>query len=205
MIKVVIVDDQKIIREGLKLILSLDDDIEVVGEASDGLEGVSFCRDNDVDVVLMDIRMPNVNGVEGTKLIKDLEKDIKVLILTTFNEDEYILKSIKNGAKGYLLKDAEPDEIINGVKQANKGNMLIHPEIAVKMANLLSENKSEINLKELTKREEEVTKLIGEGLNNKEIGEKLYLSEGTVKNYVTKILDKLNAKNRTELAIKLKK
>ncbi|MGL5415706.1 MAG: response regulator [Clostridium sp.] len=204
MIKVVIIDDQKIIREGLKLIISLDDEIEVVGEAGDGLEGVSFCRDNNVDVVLMDIRMPNVDGVEGTKFIKKLEKDIKVLILTTFNEDEYILKSIKNGAKGYLLKDAEPEEIINGIKQVNKGNMLIHPEIAVKIANLLSENKSEIDLKELTKREEEVAKLIGEGLNNKEIGEKLYLSEGTVKNYVTKILDKLDVKNRTELAIKLK-
>ncbi|MGL5648406.1 MAG: response regulator [Clostridium sp.] len=204
MIKVVIVDDQKIIREGLKLILSLDDEIEIVGEGNDGLEGVSFCRDNDVDVVLMDIRMPNVNGVEGTKLIRELEKDINVLILTTFNEDEYILKSIKNGAKGYLLKDADPEEIINGVKQVSKGNMLIHSEIAMKMASLLSENKNEVDLRELTKREEDVAKLIGEGLNNKEIGEKLYLSEGTVKNYVTKILDKLDVKNRTELAIKLK-
>lgn len=205
MIKVAIIDDQKIIREGLKLILSLDEEIEIVGEGENGLEGVALCRDNDIDVVLMDIRMPNVNGVEGTKLICELKKGIKVLILTTFNEDEYILSSIKNGARGYLLKDADPDEIINGIKQVYKGNMLIHPEIALKIAGLLTSEKEEVNLEELTNREKEVAKLIADGLNNKEIGEKLYLSEGTVKNYVTKILDKLGMKNRTEIALKIKR
>ena len=204
MIKVIVVDDQKIIREGLKMILSLDDEIEVLGEGENGLDAISLCRDLNPDVVLIDIRMPIMDGVLATEKIKELNKDIKILILTTFNEDEYIFQSIKNGANGYLLKDADPDEIINGIKTVFKGNMLIHSEVAMKIAWVLNK-KEEVNLDILTKREKEIANLITEGLNNKEIGEKLYLSEGTVKNYVTKILDKLEVKNRTELAIKLKR
>lgn len=204
MIKVIVVDDQKIIREGLKMILSLDDEIEVLGEGENGLDAISLCRDLNPDVVLIDIRMPIMDGVLAIEKIKELNKDIKILILTTFNEDEYIFQSIKNGANGYLLKDADPDEIINGIKTVFKGNMLIHSEVAMKIAGVLNK-KEEVNLDILTKREKEIANLITEGLNNKEIGEKLYLSEGTVKNYVTKILDKLEVKNRTELAIKLKR
>lgn len=204
MIKVIVVDDQKIIREGLKMILSLDDEIEVLGEGENGLDAISLCRYLNPDVVLIDIRMPIMDGVLATEKIKELNKDIKILILTTFNEDEYIFQSIKNGANGYLLKDADPDEIINGIKTVFKGNMLIHSEVAMKISGVLNK-KEEVNLDILTKREKEIANLITEGLNNKEIGEKLYLSEGTVKNYVTKILDKLEVKNRTELAIKLKR
>lgn len=109
MIKVIVVDDQKIIREGLKMILSLDDEIEVLGEGENGLDAISLCRDLNPDVVLIDIRMPIMDGVLATEKIKELNKGIKILILTTFNEDEYIFKSIKNGANGYLLKDADPD------------------------------------------------------------------------------------------------
>ncbi|MGL5066370.1 MAG: response regulator [Sarcina sp.] len=207
MINLLIIDDQKIIREGLKMILSLDNEINILAEGENGVEAISLCKEHTPDVLLMDIRMPLKNGVDATLEIKDLFPNIKIIILTTFNDNDYIFDSLKNGASGYLLKDADPDEIISAVKSVYKGNMLIHPEIALKLSAVLNSKaqtkpkKQELNLSSLTEREKDVALLVAQGLSNKEICGKLFLSEGTVKNYVSKILDKLNLENRTELAI----
>lgn len=213
MINVILIDDQQIIREGLKMLLSLDDDINIVAEGTDGSEALELIEKYNPDVLLMDIRMPIMNGVEATKLVKEKYPDIKILILTTFNDNDYIFDSLKNGANGYLLKDADSDEIIDAIKNVYKGNLLIHANIANKLTQVLNNNNNnEISPKEvsidlniLTPREKEVANLVAKGFNNKEICSTLFLSEGTVKNYVTRILDKLELKSRTELAILISK
>lgn len=213
MINVILIDDQQIIREGLKMLLSLDDDINIVAEGTDGSEALELIEKYNPDVLLMDIRMPIMNGVEATKLVKEKYPDIKILILTTFNDNDYIFDSLKNGANGYLLKDADSDEIIDAIKNVYKGNLLIHANIANKLTQVLNNNNNnEISQKEvsidlniLTPREKEVANLVAKGFNNKEICSTLFLSEGTVKNYVTRILDKLELKSRTELAILISK
>lgn len=213
MINVILIDDQQIIREGLKMLLSLDDDINIVAEGTDGSEALELIEKYNPDVLLMDIKMPIMNGVEATKLVKEKYPDIKILILTTFNDNDYIFDSLKNGANGYLLKDADSDEIIYAIKNVYKGNLLIHANIANKLTQVLNNNNNnEISPKEvsidlniLTPREKEVANLVAKGFNNKEICSTLFLSEGTVKNYVTRILDKLELKSRTELAILISK
>jgi DNA-binding NarL/FixJ family response regulator len=209
LINLLIIDDQKIIREGLKMILSLDDELNILDEGENGVVAISLCKKYTPDVLLMDIRMPLKNGVEATLEIKNEFPNIKILILTTFNDNDYIFDSLKNGASGYLLKDADPDDIISAIKSVHKGNILIHPAIALKLSAVLN-SKSEVpiqkdifDLSQLTDREKEVAILVAQGLANKEISSKLFLSEGTVKNYVSKVLDKLNLENRTELAILL--
>ena len=209
MINVILIDDQQIIREGLKMLLSLDDDINIVAEGTDGSEALELIEKYNPDVLLMDIRMPLMNGVEATKLVKEKYPDTKILILTTFNDNDYIFDSLKNGANGYLLKDAGSDEIIDAIKNVYKGNLLIHANIASKLTQVLNNNNNnEVSKKEisidlniLTPREKEVANLEAKGFNNKENCSTLFLSEGTVKNYVTRILDKLELKSRTELAI----
>lgn len=208
MIKVVIVDDQDILKEGLKMILGKEKDIEICGLASDGQEAYSICKWNMPDVVLMDIKMPNVNGVEATKNIKRDFPDIKVIVLTTFNDDEYIYDALKFGASGYLLKDATPDEIAQAIRTVYSGGALIQPDVAAKVVDRFSQmaqNNSIRNIDKrieiLTEREIDVLRLVGEGKNNKEISTELYLSEGTVKNHITNILNKLELRDRTQLAI----
>ena len=213
MINVILIDDQQIIREGLKMLLSLYDDINIVAEGTDGSEALELIEKYNPDVLLMDIRMPIMNGVEATKLVKEKYPDIKILILTTFNDNDYIFDSLKNGANGYLLKDAGSDEIIDAIKNVYKGNLLIHANIANKLTQVLNNNNNNdvsqkevsIDLNILTPREKEVANLVAKGFNNKEICSTLFLSEGTVKNYVTRILDKLELKSRTELAILISK
>lgn len=213
MINVILVDDQKIVREGIKMILSLDDEIKVVNEAENGKELVEFLKTNEYpDVILMDVRMPIMDGVQATKIVKDNFKNIKVIILTTFNEDEYIFDGIKNGADGYILKDAGSEEIIKAIKTAYSGNILLNPEVATKIvraytaisngkqnSSLLHEEKKKLDI--LTKRELEVAKLVAQGKSNKEICLELFITEGTVKNYLTKIFEKLELASRTELAL----
>lgn len=213
MINVILIDDQQIIREGLKMLLSLDDDINIVAEGTDGSEALELIEKYNPDVLLMDIRMPIMNGVEATKLVKENYPNIKILILTTFNDNDYIFDSLKNGANGYLLKDADSDEIIDAIKNVYKGNLLIHANIANKLTQVLNNNNNNdvsqkevsIDLNILTPREKEVANLVAKGFNNKEICSTLFLSEGTIKNYVTRILDKLELKSRTELAILISK
>lgn len=206
MINIIIVDDQDLIIQGLSMILSNVESINVIDSATNGLEAVKLCKEKKVDVVLMDIRMPVMNGVEATQKIKAVDNNIKVIILTTFNDDEYIFSSLKNGASGYLLKDATPDEIIDAIEKVNNGGTLINPHIATKVVEKLAHvsekdmsQDKRVNL--LTNREKDICHLLAEGKNNKEISNQLYISEGTVKNNITRILDKLELRDRTQLAL----
>lgn len=213
MINVILVDDQEIVREGIKMILSLDQEIKIIKEAENGKELLELLEEIELpDVILMDIRMPIMDGVKATKLIKEKYKNIKVIILTTFNEDEYIFQGIKNGADGYILKDAGSEYIIKAIKTAHNGNILLDPEVAskiVKAYNSIAADKhtpTQINennkrLELLTQREIEVAKLVAQGKSNKDICHILFLTEGTIKNYLTKIFEKLELASRTELAL----
>jgi len=210
MIKVLIVDDQSLIREGLTMMLSLYSHISVVGEAINGREAIEILKEKEVDLILMDIRMPIMDGVEATRVIKELYPQVKVLILTTFNEDEYIIQGLKNGADGYLLKDISSEELVKAIQTVYEGNMLLQPDVARKMIKSVEESTSRKKsiesdaFNELTKREREIALLVSEGKSNKEIAEILFITEGTVKNHITKILDKLDLRDRTQLALIIK-
>lgn len=214
MINIIIADDQKLVREGIKMLLSLYTEVKIIGEATNGIELLNLMKNKLPDVVLMDVRMPLMNGIECTKIIKNSYKTVKIIILTSFNNDEYIFDSINSGADGYLLKDAGSDYIFNAIKSVYNGEMFLDPKVTLKVVNALKSIKSststalqdilnDFNL--LTPREKEVATLVAEGKNNKEICKILFLTEGTVKNYVTKILDKLNLNSRTELAVLVNK
>jgi DNA-binding NarL/FixJ family response regulator len=208
MIKVLLVDDQDILVEGLKMILGKEEDIQICGTANNGRKAYEACKWNRPDVVLMDIKMPEVTGVEATRMIKKDFPEVKVIVLTTFNDDEYIYEALKNGASGYLLKDASPAEIAGAIRAVYNGGALIQSEIAVKVLDQFSEL-AKGNLKWLpdpkvellTDREIDICRLVAEGKNNREIAQELYLSEGTVKNHITKVLIKLELRDRTQLAV----
>lgn len=208
-IRLILTDDDSFIRESLKVLLGLDPGIIVTGTASNGREALELLESGTAaDVVLMDIRMPDCNGVEGTRIIKSRFPDMRVLMLTTFDDDEYIIQALQNGASGYLLKNVPPDRIIQGIKIVHNGDMLIHPDIARKLAGLLrpaaapqTHSHQPLDAYGLTRMELAVAEAISEGLSNKEIAAKLFLSEGTVKNYVTEILGKLSLRDRTQIAI----
>ncbi|MDD4686415.1 MAG: response regulator transcription factor [Clostridia bacterium] len=208
MIKLLLADDQDILTEGLKLILGAEEDIEIVGTANNGKKAYELCRIRKPDVVLMDIQMPEVNGVEATAMIKKEFPHIKIIVLTTFNDDKYIYDALKNGASGYLLKDTSPAEILKAVRTVYSGGALIQSEVAVKVIDKFSQLAKETvdkyidpKAELLTDREIEICRLIAEGKNNKEIADELFLSQGTVKNHITKILIKLDLRDRTQLAI----
>lgn len=200
--KVLIVDDDALIREGLKILLELEADFQVVGTASNGQEALEMCRREKPDLVLMDIRMPVMDGVLGTKLIKSQFKDIKVVILTTFKDDEYIKEALKSGAEGYILKNQPADSIIESLRAVNKGNIVLEREVANALSSMLKEGKKVAPERlDISQRELGILKLVGEGLSNREIAESLNLSEGTTRNYVTGLLEKLGFRDRTQLAI----
>lgn len=181
-IRIAIIDDEKLIREGLEIILSTYEDIEVVALGENGYEALEICKNQDIDLVLIDIRMPKCDGVEGTKIIKKEFPYIKVLILTTFQDTDYIKDALSNGACGYLLKDSSYDLIYQAIKTSLGGNIVIHPDVAKDMLNNTSEDidlEAIIDKYSLDKREIEIIRLIADGLTNKEIGEDLFLSEGT--------------------------
>ncbi|BBE31567.1 DNA-binding response regulator [Tepiditoga spiralis] len=214
MIKVMIVDDQTLVREGISMLLSLCHDIELVAEASNGEEALNLIEEKKPDVILMDIKMPIMNGVKATKIIKVKYPNIKILILTTFKDDEFIFEALKNGADGYILKDVKSDKIIESIKTVYSGNLLLHSEIANKVIKELGnkskntkENKLEINgpYESLTSREVEIAQLISIGKSNKEISQLLFITEGTVKNHITRILSKLQIRDRTQLALYVQK
>jgi DNA-binding NarL/FixJ family response regulator len=197
-VKIILVDDDKLITESLKIILSQDENIEIIATGQNGKQAIMLCRENQVDVALLDVRMPELNGVEATKTITE-ETDTSVLILTTFDEDEFIKEGFKNGAKGYLLKNNPPDMIRSAIFAVAKGNTVVENQVISRM-NISSSDKSK-RLEGLTPREKDIVEKISEGLTNKEIAAELFLSEGTVKNNVTSILDKLDLKHRTQIAI----
>lgn len=200
--KILIVDDDALIRDSLNIILSLEEDFQVVGTASNGAEALQLCNSLQPDIVLMDIRMPIMDGVLGTKNIKASFKDIKVVILTTFKDEEYIKEAIKNGAEGYILKNQPADAIVESLKTVSKGNIVLEKNVADALSTMLKEDKPKKNTNlDISEREMEILKLIGDGLSNKEISDKLYLTDGTIRNYVTKLLEKLHLRDRTQLAI----
>ncbi len=193
-----IVDDQKIFREGLKMMLELHDDITVVGLCENGDEAVKMSKVYAPEVILMDIQMPVINGVEAVKLIPD----IPVIMLTTFHNETYITDAIRAGALGYLLKDTEIEIIADAIRTVHNGGALLDGKAMKVILSQFTKLPNETyDLDLLTDREEEVCLLVAEGLNNKEISEKLFLGEGTVKNHITKALQKLELRDRTQLAI----
>lgn len=210
MIKLAIVDDDVLIRESLKIIIGIDKEIDVVATLENGKECIDYLVENDVDVVLLDMRMPIMSGEEVLEEISKRNIDVKVLILTTFDEEKLISSAIKHKTSGYLLKSSKPEKIISGIKSVNMGNGVFESEIISKL--VVSSNKESIkeygnslNKYELTQREKDVVKLIAQGLSNKEIANEIYLSEGTIKNHITSILSKMNLKHRTQIAIEFLK
>lgn len=212
MIKVLVVDDQEIISQGLSMVLSMNDDIDIVSTAKDGREAVFLTKKYMPDVILMDIKMPLLNGVEAIKLIKRDYKSVKIIILTTFNDDEYIYDGVRSGASGYLLKDTPPGDIVSAIRTVYGGGSIIQPSITTKLLKKFSEMTANAGdetcdsshnklTSSLTKRERDIVKLVAHGKNNNEISEVLFISEGTVKNNLTRVLNKLNLRDRTQLAI----
>lgn len=202
MIRILIVEDQSIVRQGLKMIVEQDLEMKVVGEAENGLEAIQFLETHNVDVILMDIRMPVMNGIEATQKIKERWPIMKILILTTFNEEEYALQALKEGVNGFLLKTSDGPKLISAIRSCLDGGMTIHEQVAAKvMPRLLEKSREEKIELDLTPRELEIVKRVGRGQTNKEIASELYLSIGTVKNHLTQILHKLDLRDRTQLAI----
>lgn len=203
--RVLLVEDQEIVRQGLKVILEQDEKITVTHEAANGAEALELVNENPFDLIMMDVRMPKMNGIEATRIIRKKFPKIKVLILTTFNDDEYAFQALKEGASAFLLKTANPNKLIEAVHSAMKGGLTLHDEVAAKvMPRLLQKDKiaeKPLPSIELTDRETLITKLVGEGKTNKEIASELYLSVGTVKNHITNILQKIGLRDRTQLAI----
>jgi DNA-binding NarL/FixJ family response regulator len=207
MITILIVDDQNLIRQGLKALLELESDMKIVGEAENGQIAINLVRELQPNVILMDIRMPIMDGVAATKEINNQFPHCKILILTTFDDDEYVKAALQNGAMGYLLKDTPSEELAVAIRAVNKGYSQLGPGIVKKLITQFPANSLQnltsvpANLAELTPREKEVLRLIAIGNNNREIAQKLYISEGTVKNHITNILNRLNLRDRTQAAI----
>lgn len=204
-IKVMLVDDEQLIRSGLKIMLETYPDIEVIHQAGNGREAYECCQIEVPDVVLMDIRMPISTGIEGTKLIKEAYPEVKIVMVTTFQDTEYIVEAMQYGASGYLLKDSSYEAIYDGIKVALSGKVVMDATVSEKLvmqpkASTTIE-KTDISSLGLTEREIELIRLISQGLNNKEISEALFLSEGTVKNNISTILSKLALRDRTQLVI----
>lgn len=201
-VEVVIVDDHVMVREGIKQLLEMDGDIRVIGEASDGEEGLKVVEATDPDVLLLDVNMPKMNGLEVLQKIKESGIKRKVLILTIHNEVEYLLKAIEIGVDGYVLKDSELSVLRRAIFAVNEGNTYIQSSLAPLLKQRLEEpDVMENNEEGLTKREMEVLKLIAEGLYNKEIADRLTISEKTVKNHVSNIFRKIDVSDRTQAAV----
>ena len=207
-IKVLIADDQRLMREGLATLLALAGDIEIVGQASDGAAAIELTKQLKPDVILMDIQMPNVDGVTATRTIRSIQPDTQVIILTTFDDDEYLMSGLRAGACGYLLKDMPSEQLANAIRSAAKGESPIEPAMARKLVNLVAQTASVQPAppvaSELSEREIEVLRLIAGGFSNKEIAEQLVIAEGTAKNHVSNILSKLEARDRAQAVAKAK-
>lgn len=202
MIRVLLVDDHTILRDGLRNILELESDIQVVGEAVSGGEVINKIEECTPDVVLMDINLPEMNGVELTEKVKKYYPDAKVLILTMYSHDEYFLTALRAGADGYLLKDSPSDMVVEAIRTVARGESILNPSMTKR---LLTFHQQQHQFKtvenELTEREREVLICLVQGLNNKDIAERLYISDKTVKIHVSKIFKKLNVKSRSQAVI----
>lgn len=204
-----IADDQELIRQSLEIVLSTHEDINVISTANDGFEVLDNIKQERPDVILMDIRMPKMDGVYCTKMVKEQYPQIKIIILTTFDDDEFVFSALKYGASGYLLKGVSMDELYEAIHTVICGGAMINPDIATKVFKIFSQmaqsnyaiQVEEDLVKDISKSEMRVIQQVGFGLSNKEIAQKLYLSEGTVRNYLSTILSKLDLRDRTQLAI----
>nr|WP_052465895.1 response regulator transcription factor [Mobilicoccus massiliensis] len=204
--RVVVVDDHVLYRRGLEVVLGTEDDLEIVGEAANGVDAVEQVREVRPDVVLMDVRMPGGDGIEACRAIRDLGYGTRVVMITTSEDEKDLVAAIRAGARGYLLKDAPPETIIDGIRAVREGQSLLSPELASTLleefsAMVSSEERREDPTTALTERERQVLGVLGEGLTNREIGGRLFISENTVKNHVHNILDKLGLHSRTEAAL----
>lgn len=198
-IKVMIVDDHKLVREGLKAVFDQGDEVEVTGEASSGEEAIEIVDKVKPDVILMDISMPGMNGIQATKAIRDSHPDAKIVILTMLDQEGYVYEAIKAGATGYMLKSTSSDELVNAIQTVYDGKALLHPEATAQLLKefvSLAENKARDY--GISNREMEVLQLLSEGKTNKEIAKALWISEQTVKTHVAHIFDKLGTSDRTE-------
>ncbi|MBU9720084.1 MULTISPECIES: response regulator [Bacillaceae] len=204
MIRILLAEDQGMVRHGLKMMVETDEVMKVIGEASNGKEAISLCEKHHFDVIILDIRMPEMDGLEAARIIHSRWPDRKVLILTTFNDDEYALEALKSGASGYMLKDAEPQELIKAIRSCLAGGLSLQDQVAAKVMPRLIKQQQQVSEEadpSLTPRELDIIRKIGEGRSNKEIAEELALSVGTVKNHISIILDKLELRDRTQIAI----
>ncbi len=201
-IRILIVDDHDIVREGQRALIETEQGMELVGEAKNGIEAVELAEKLQPDVILMDLHMPKKDGVEAITEIKGENPDSRILVLTSFNEDEKVYAAIKAGAMGYLLKDSSPQKILKSIRKVYQGETSIGPRIAQKLMREIQRTSDSPPTEEpLTIREVEVIKLIAEGLSNQEIAERLVISERTVRTHVTNILGKLHLANRTQAAL----
>ncbi len=196
-----LVDDHAILRDGLKNLLELEEDIEVVGEAESGEEAIANIKGCKPDVILMDINMPRMNGVMVTGILKKLYPNLRILVLTMHSHEEYFLAAIREGADGYLLKDAPFDQVIEAVRTVAKGESVIHPSMTKKLFNFHQQKMQREEDNSLTEREKEVLHCLVEGLSNKKIADRLFISDKTVKIHVSKIFKKLNVKSRSQVVI----
>lgn len=204
-IKVMLVDDHSLVREGLRLIIESQSDIRIIMDAKDGEEAIKKAKSSKPDIILMDINMPVLNGLEALRIMNDLGIRSKVIILTAYKNKEYILEATKMGAKGYLFKDSESAHLIKAIREVNIGRSYMEPSVANILMQTTYEDKSDKNLEmekidALSRREYEVLALLSTGLNNKAIGEELFISEKTVKNHITQVFKKLEVKDRVQAA-----
>ena len=203
-IRVLIADDHQVVRQGLRTFLELHDDIQVVGEAGDGLVAVEMAQQLHPDVILMDLVMPRLDGISATRQVKSSAVDIKVIALTSFTEDDKIFPAIQAGASSYLLKDISPDNLVEAIRAAYHGEARLHPEIARRLMQQVSQQTSlprKSQVDDITEREREVVRLVAQGRSNHDIAQELVISEKTVKTHISNILSKLNLQDRTQLAI----
>ena len=204
MIKLLICDDQYVVREGLKAIFETDKNIQVVGTAADGAEALDLIPQLQPDLILMDLKMPVMNGVQATRHIRQKYPDVKILVLTTYDADEWVFDAIRNGASGYLLKDTQREMLIAAIKDTMAGKTPVDPAVAGKLfAQVVQGTPAPQStlIDNLTEREKDILRLLGAGLSNADIAARLYFSEGTVRNYISSILDKLGVADRTQAAV----
>ena len=201
-IRVLVVDDQELFRRGLTMLLSVEDDIEVIGEANDGSAAATLAASTAPDVILMDVRMPKLTGIEACVAMKDAAPHARIIMLTASDEEADLYEAVKNGASGYLLKDSSIDEVAQAVRVVADGQSLISPSMAIKLLDEFKQmsrsDRTTVPTPRLTERELEVLRLVAQGLNNREIAKQLFISENTVKNHVRNILEKLQLHSRME-------
>lgn len=203
-IRIVIVDDHALIREGLKKLLELDPKFEIVGLADNGNKALEIVEKKNPDVVLLDINMPELNGIECLKKLKQQFSDVKVIMLTIHDDSEYLIETVNIGAEGYVLKDADVSQLSNAIQKVHNGEIYIHPSLSgvlVKEYKRKEDTYNDLRNRRLTKRELEVLKLIAQGINNRDISGQLFISEKTVKNHISSIFKKLGVNDRTQAAL----